>query len=196
MIAAAIVCAAAVSQAAKVSWSTTANYFNGNGGSASKDTGTLLSKSATLNLYFFESESAYNTALTTIKKQDGTTAAWAKDYMATHTAVANPKTTGTTGTATLTDKVEYSAGTPLYGLIIATTEQGGQTYYYVNAAFKEAGTSEVTVQNMNVNLGGNTSTDTTVIKWNLASAAPVPEPTSGLLLLLGVAGLALRRRRA
>ena len=30
--------------------------------------------------------------------------------------------------------------------------------------------------------------------WNSASA--VPEPTSGLLMLLGVAGLALRRRRA
>ncbi len=28
------------------------------------------------------------------------------------------------------------------------------------------------------------------------AAAPVPEPTSGLLMLLGVAGLALRRRRA
>ena len=31
---------------------------------------------------------------------------------------------------------------------------------------------------------------------NVKSAAPIPEPTSGLLLLLGVAGMALRRRRA
>jgi len=31
---------------------------------------------------------------------------------------------------------------------------------------------------------------------NWASTSPVPEPTSGLLMLLGMAGLALRRRRA
>jgi len=30
----------------------------------------------------------------------------------------------------------------------------------------------------------------------IANTAVVPEPTSGLLLLLGMAGLALRRRRA
>ena len=32
--------------------------------------------------------------------------------------------------------------------------------------------------------------------WYSTAAAPVPEPTSGLLMLLGMAGLALRRRRA
>lgn len=32
--------------------------------------------------------------------------------------------------------------------------------------------------------------------WTVSGIVPVPEPTSGLLMLLGVAGLALRRRRA
>ena len=32
--------------------------------------------------------------------------------------------------------------------------------------------------------------------WTITGIAPVPEPTSGLLMLLGMAGLALRRKRA
>ena len=32
--------------------------------------------------------------------------------------------------------------------------------------------------------------------WYKTATAPIPEPTSGLLMLLGMAGLALRRRRA
>ena len=32
--------------------------------------------------------------------------------------------------------------------------------------------------------------------WVATGSAPIPEPTSGLLMLLGMAGLALRRRRA
>lgn len=32
--------------------------------------------------------------------------------------------------------------------------------------------------------------------WSSVAAQSVPEPTSGLLLLLGMAGLALKRKRA
>lgn len=52
-------------------------------------------------------------------------------------------------------------------------------------------------------IAGATSTTTTLAFGNMASStqnagnwAAVPEPTSGLLMLLGMAGLALRRRRA
>lgn len=40
------------------------------------------------------------------------------------------------------------------------------------------------------------SGDFSAAGWYKVSASAVPEPTSGLLLLLGVAGLALRRKRA
>ena len=33
-------------------------------------------------------------------------------------------------------------------------------------------------------------------KWTTSGSSPVPEPTSGLLMLLGMAGLALKRKRA
>jgi len=36
----------------------------------------------------------------------------------------------------------------------------------------------------------------TTTAWTPVGGSPVPEPTSGLLMLLGMAGLALRRRRA
>lgn len=40
-------------------------------------------------------------------------------------------------------------------------------------------------------------TDTNPIaNWEAMGGTPIPEPTSGLLLLLGVAGLALKRKRA
>ena len=42
-------------------------------------------------------------------------------------------------------------------------------------------------------VGGGFATFEGLGTW---TAAPVPEPTSGLLLLLGVAGLALKRKRA
>lgn len=44
-------------------------------------------------------------------------------------------------------------------------------------------------------LGWGVDAGGTATTW-IAAAEPTPEPTSGLLLLLGVAGLALKRKRA
>ena len=45
-------------------------------------------------------------------------------------------------------------------------------------------------------LMGETLIDAVPTSWTVSGVESVPEPTSGLLLLLGVAGLALKRKRA
>ena len=46
------------------------------------------------------------------------------------------------------------------------------------------------------NLIGGATTGTTATAWVSASGSSVPEPTSAMLLLLGFAGLALKRKNA
>lgn len=195
IIASAIVCAAVVSQAAAVSWDTDVNYFNGNGGSASLNTdgSVKLGKDAmTAYLWILDDATAYNAALAKITAQDGTTASWAKDYIAAGGWDAT-KNTAKAGTISLTDGKAYSDGDTVYGLIIAKTTQDGKDYFYANVAQADVGQLDRSVQHLNANLGGTgTGATATAIMWNAAAA--VPEPTSGLLLLLGMAGLALRRR--
>ena len=95
-----------------------------------------------------------------------------------------------TTSITLRDTAAYSAGDTAYAVLLYTyTDASGNDFYIANVGEWEFGSSANKVMpNMALNLN---STGTSLGGWQ-----SVPEPTSGLLMLLGMAGLALRRRRA
>ena len=183
MIAAAIVCAAAMSQAASVYWNT---------GSLIKPNGSDSAASGTLSIYVWTvaTEEAYNA----VKMED----IW-KTYgnetlttMAGSAAASKGTLGGSAGGKAEMKDVPNS--TTLYGIIITAYDQnkdGKVDMYAVNKAIGSVNDSGSATSPTGLAkfVGGGTSG--TAVKWE-----SVPEPTSGLLLLLGVAGLALRRRRA
>ena len=112
-------------------------------------------------------------------------------YSGSFASADGTKTSPKAGTANLTDgKDDYGVGT-YYAVVLYTTTQDAKDYWmgnYASATIDAA--QDVAVSDLALKLGG---TSTTATAW---STAAVPEPTSGLLMLLGMAGLALRRRRA
>ena len=186
MIAAAIVCAAAFAQAASINWQSgtiyIANAADGTTGTATTDKANTSTRLVTMYIYTL-TDSQFSAA----SKMD--TATLYDTYFGT-TPTAS-KGTGGTGAATYTQTVGDASGKN-YALLLFVDEknanlpEGKDAFVKATLATAQVdGSSAVTMSNQ--------------IASSLASnwtAVPVPEPTSGLLLLLGVAGMALRRRRA
>ena len=96
------------------------------------------------------------------------------------------------GSLSLKDTNTYSSGDSVYGVVIYTyTDATYGDMYVANAGeMTFASASNKSVNNLANTFGGGS----TVANNNTWQS--VPEPTSGLLLLLGMAGLALKRKVA
>ena len=111
------------------------------------------------------------------------------------TTLSKAPTTGASATTATVNGtiVPATDGTSVYAAVLFVLEDatsGDAKWYIENSGSKASAKSAQTLGNLSLKIGG-TGAATIWIK------APVtPEPTSAMLMLIGMAGLALRRKRA
>ncbi|MBQ3344864.1 MAG: PEP-CTERM sorting domain-containing protein [Kiritimatiellae bacterium] len=187
----AAVLAAGMMQAAQVTWNT-GTAVKGITSDSNPAFGSANAASGTLSLYvWLVDATTYNSTAV-----DGIWDAYgAKLDTATQSVTGK---SGATGANVKTTGLSFSTteNTPYYGLVLVgldTDKDGTLDYYIANKATANINTAgtDATVTYLAKNLGG--AGGTAITGWT--AAADVPEPTSGLLMLVGLAGLALRRGR-
>ena len=168
---------AASLHAASVSWSTVAMY---------NADGSKVADTANVYVYLMD-KTTY----------DGLTDIWATygaDVLAGGDNAAGKKATGKythKATSIYAPNGTSVANTTYYAAIIATYGTGDDMKYYAEKASVTTGED-----GEGAFTAGVGKLDSAVAAAGAWTTAAVPEPTSGLLMLLGIAGLALRRRRA
>ena len=184
MIALATVAMAAGVQAAAWNWSSSS--------AAVTPGGSDPLSGANIYLFFgYDSSSAANTA-----KGELLTSLRAGNAISGYTQSA---TLGSDGTLSLTEFTGPEGKKYAFAVILADDAAGNS--YMLQTANKNATGMDVGEAQLAFDISSTTLKDIdttgTGAGWYMTKAAsPVPEPTSGLLMLLGVAGLALRRKRA
>lgn len=172
IVAAAIVCAAAIAQAATVNWAISS--VKADGGAAPTAGWAVMA--------FYTAKDAGSAAI--------------ESAIASKTASSLAFESTTLGVALGSGRVAAHDAT---AAAITDTTKSYDFYFVVfNDADVTKATEYAMVSDLNKEYSGmdgkfKASGNFSGATWQTAS---VPEPTSGLLMLLGVAGLALRRRRA
>ena len=192
MIAVAIVCAAALSHAATANWAASAaNIYDGTGATA---TANKYAGAA----YFFNADAATQQAVFEAFAADTANfdATAQTGYLATGVVETGSIKSGTA--ANKFGAFEQGSGAHDFFFVLIN---GDKMYTSITKADVNASGTDDSVQisfgNQKATSGLPNSSLAATDGWVAAGQwAAAPEPTSGLLMLLGIAGLALRRKRA
>ena len=183
MIAAAVAMLGVAANAASMNWATC--------DAVQDPTGAYCGGEGYVTMYMFVIDSATYTDLTKGGAAGVSAAVWGTYGNQLASADGTYVDDGM-GQFTLTDSNSYASGNTAYAAIIMAYDKGeGITHYKGNVgSYTFDSDADVTIGDMDTKIFGS-AVGTTAVTWQ-----SVPQPTSGLLMLLGMAGLALRRKRA
>lgn len=175
LIAAAMVCATAFAQAATVNWAVS-NVKN--------SAGTAPTAGWAVMAFYTAKDAGSDAIVSAIQSKTASTLAFESTTLIT--SFGSGKVNAHDGTATgITDT---SKNYDFYFVVFNDSDATKATEYAMVSALNK----EYSSLDAKFTAAGNFTGAT----WSDVPAPVIPEPTTGLLVLLGVAGLALRRRRA
>lgn len=174
----------AVANAASIQWGTSGDLRDPDGNPADG--------SGYITMYLFSIDAATYATLTAGGESGVSDKVWST-YGSSLGSATDSYVDDGMGQIVITDPSSFGVGDTAYAATLLVYDEGsGATHYLGNAAaFTFAADISQDVYDLDTYIGGSTGTLSTAVSWTA-----VPEPTSGMLLLLGMAGLALKRKRA
>ena len=165
--------------AAAVSWAS-GEMTTASGADAGKDD---------ITMYVWEVASSVYSTYSSITDSAALTQKIFADYGDKTASATLSKGTANSGKATVVGADDKSANQAVYAILlfVDNTTSGQYIGNYYSGTVPEVG--NLATANLGLKIGGTGAATT----WTTGS---VPEPTSGLLMLLGLAGLALKRKHA